>query len=236
MPDQVHGAIGPGEMLRGPDLAETPVERPIESGRAVVDTLTRVTDAWRPTGKTDKGEADAALRGALAAAYAGGDCYARAVAALCTSRLILPTVEAPEGAEPGLSKAGPSEAALPEAGLPKAGHEGPGPSDAPVEGHPEMAAVLLQAPNGDKGVLVFTGYDALNAWQAGAHPVRCTLDDVAATCHETGANTILVDVAGPHPLVIERGLIDELAQGHRLVELPDGGFGWMWVDARPSGT
>jgi hypothetical protein len=38
---------------------------------------------------------------------------------------------------------------------------------------------------------------------------------------------VLIDVAGPHPFVIEGEVLAELAAGHRLVELPDGQFGWI---------
>ncbi len=166
---------------------------------------------WQAAHGVDRGEADPSLREALASAYSGGDAYARAVAALCTARLILPTVPAPPEAEAGASKDDDDH------------------DHGPAEGRTPMAAVLLRSAAGEKGVVVFTGYDALRAWRADAHPVRCTLDDVAATCHETSASTIVVDVAGPHSLVIERPLVDELAQGHRLVGLPDGTFGWMWA-------
>ncbi len=175
--------------------------------------MTSLPEDARPA--LDRGEADPDLRAALAAAYDDEDSYAQAVASLCVARLILPTVPAPPDAEPGRST--------------DDDHEHP--DDAPERpGRPEMAAVLLHSASGGKGVLVFTGYDALRAWRTDAHPVRCVLDDVAATVHETGADAIVVDVAGPHPVVIEGPLVDELAAGHRLVELPDGGFGWLWVD------
>lgn len=172
----------------------------------------------------DRGEADPEVRVALASAYEGEDAYARAIAVLCTARLILPTVPAPPDAEPGLSKAAED-------------HEHPGErpesgdSATSSPGHPEMAAVLLRSASGDRGVCVFTGYDSLHAWRADAHPVRCTLDDVAATVHETGSSAIVVDVAGPHPLVIEGVVVDELARGRRIVELPEGGFAWMWLNS-----
>lgn len=179
-------------------------------------------EPWKPSPASDTGLADPSVRRALAAAYHADEGYARAVAALCTARLILPTVEAPAQAEPGRSHAeAPDHGTL----QPPAGR---------VD-HPEMAAVLLRNAQGDKAVVVFTGMDALAAWRADAHPVRCALDDVAATCAETGASSVLVDVAGPHPLVIEQGLVAELAQGRRLVELPDGGFGWMFVRREPAG-
>jgi hypothetical protein len=166
---------------------------------------------WQPDADADRGDADPRVRGALASAYDGGDAYARAVAALCTARLILPTVPAPADAEPGASERRDRHEERPA---------GPG---------PEMAVVQLRAASGDKAVAVFTGTDALQAWRPDARPVRCTLDDVAATVLETGSVAILVDVAGPHSLVIEAPLVAELAQGRRLVELPDGGFGWLWL-------
>lgn len=185
------------------------------------------SSGWRPSADVDRGEADPGVRDALAAAYSGGDAYLRAIAALCTARLILPTVPAPPGAEPGLSK---------RDGHDDHSHDGPA-GTAPAHDHPDMAVVHLRSAHGAKAVAVFTGADALQSWRPDAHPVRCTLDDVAATVLETESTTILVDIAGPHPLVIEGEVIAELAQGHRLVVLPDGGFGWMWLageDARDS--
>lgn len=155
----------------------------------------------------DRGDPDPVLRGVLAEAYQGGSRYPQAVAALCTARLLLPIVAT--GDEGG---------------------DGPSP-----DRHAEMAAVLVQSDAGATAVPVFTGLDALTAWKPDARPVPCTLDDVAATAVETGATAIVVDLPGPHPLVIERALIDELAQGHRLVELPDGGFGWLYVDRGAAG-
>lgn len=149
----------------------------------------------------DHGEADPALRATLAQAYEAQDGYARAVAALCTARLLLPIVAS--GDEGG---------------------DGPDP-----DRHAEMAAVLITSAQGQTAVPVFTGLDALQAWKPDARPVPCTLDDVAATVVETDAAAILVDLPGPHPLVIERELVNQLAQGHRLVELPDGGFAWMYL-------
>ena len=175
---------------------------------------------WQPASDPlDRGEADPALRARLASAYEGSEAYARALASLCTARLILPTVDAPEDAEPGLSKTDEHD------------HEHTAPQDVtPAGSHPARAALLLRSASGEKGVVVFTGYDALRAWRADAHPVRCTLDDVAATVAETGASTIVIDVAGPHQLVIEAPVVAELARGHRLAELPDGTFAWVWLD------
>lgn len=150
----------------------------------------------------DTGAPDPALRAVLADAYAGGLAYPRAVAALGAARLLLPIVAT--GDEHG------------------AQGDGPDPTR-----HAEMAAVLMESATGQKGVVVFTGIDLFTAWRGDARPVPCTLDDVAATAVETGSAAIVVDVNGPAPLVIEGDLIAQLAAGRRLVELADGGFGWL---------
>lgn len=157
----------------------------------------------------DRGDPDPALRAVLAVAYQGEDNYPRAVAALCTARLLLPIVATGDD-----------------------GGDAPDPAR-----RAELAAVLIRSDAGATAVPVFTGLDALTTWQPDARPVPCTLDDVAATAVETDSMAVLIDLPGPHPLVIERGLIDELAQGRRLVELPDGGFGWLFrnPDAPPGG-
>ncbi len=91
----------------------------------------------------------------------------------------------------------------------------------------DLSAVQVRGGDGRAGLPVFTGLDALQAWQPSARPVPCTLDDVAATAVETGSAAIVVDLAGPASLVIEGDLITQLAAGRRLVELGDGGFGWL---------
>ncbi len=148
----------------------------------------------------DRGEADPEVRALLAVAGRGQDDYLRAVAALCTARFLLPIVAV--------------------------GDEG---GDAPdPERHAEMQAVLVASGDGSTGMPVFTGLDALTAWKPDARPVPCRLDEVAATARQAGAVAVLVDLAGPSPLVIEDGLVAELAQARRLVELEGGGWGWLF--------
>ncbi|MDQ7991651.1 MAG: SseB family protein [Propionicimonas sp.] len=91
----------------------------------------------------------------------------------------------------------------------------------------DLSAVRTTSADGRTGLLVFTGQDALLAWNPSARPVPCTLDDVAATAVETGSAAIVVDLAGPAVLVIEATLVGELAAGRRLVALDGGGFGWL---------
>jgi SseB protein N-terminal domain len=148
----------------------------------------------------DKGEPDPQLRTLLAASGDSRDDYLRAVAALCTARFLLPIVA-----------------------LGDDGGTGPDP-----DRHAELQAALLTTPDGNSGLPVFTGLDALVAWKPGARPVPCRLDEVAATAVEVGAVAVLVDVAGPATLVIEAGLVAELAGGRRLVELDGGEWGWLY--------
>lgn len=156
----------------------------------------------------DRGEPDAVLRDLLAAADHGREDYLRAAAALCTARLLLPIVAF--------------------------GNDGGSAPD--PDRHAELGAVLLTTPDGRTGLPVFTGLDALNAWQTGARPVPCRLDEVAATAVEMAAAAILVDLAGPSPLVIDADLLAELARGHRLVPLAGGEWGWLFAKPDSSGS
>ncbi|HZA04307.1 MAG TPA: SseB family protein [Propionibacteriaceae bacterium] len=151
----------------------------------------------------DDGSASADTRTALArAAFEPGPvAYLRAVAALCTDRLLVPVVAtATRRGETTGGLASDKEA--------------------------EMAVVMLRTPDGRQALLAFTGLDALQAWEPAARPVPVTLDHAAATAQTEGATAVLVDFAGPAALVIEGEVLASLAAGHRLVETGDGGFGW----------
>ena len=148
---------------------------------------------------------------ALFAGSNGPDDYLRAVAALCADRLLVPVVAT--ATRPG----------GPVAGLAS-------------DKQAEMAVVMLQRSDGGRALLGFTGMDALQTWDARARPVPVTIDKVAETAAAEGAVAVLVDLAGPHPLVLEGEVLDALARGHRLVDLGDG-FGWaMPAAADPPGT
>jgi hypothetical protein len=137
---------------------------------------------------------------AAAAATAPAD-YLRAVAALCADRVLVPVA--------AVATATTSNAA----GL-------------TTEKQAEMSVVFLQASDGRRAMLAFTGMDSLRSWDAAARPVPVTLDLAAQSAAADGAAALLVDFAGPSPLVIEGEVLDQLARGHRLLELADGQFGW----------
>ena len=159
----------------------------------------------------DDGLADPAARRALAAAVRepGTTTYLRAVAALCTARVLVPVV-----------------ATATRMGTTSGGQAGDKEAD--------MAVVMLETADGRKALLAFTGLDALKAWRADARPVPVTLDLAAKTARAEAVETVLVDVAGPHPLAVEGEVLAALAVGHRLVELEPGEFGWAVPVADPS--
>lgn len=151
----------------------------------------------------DDGAASPVTRDRLARAGAGSEptAYLRAVAALCTDRLLVPVVAT-------ATRLGETTGGLAS------------------DKEAEMAVVMLRTPDGRQALLAFTGLDALQAWQRAARPVPVTLDRAAETALAEGAAAVLVDCAGPAALVIEGEVLASLAAGHRLVETGDGGFGW----------
>ena len=152
----------------------------------------------------DTGAASPETRRLMTAATAEASVIAhlRAVAALCGDRLLVPVV----------------------ATTTRLGHTVGGLAS---DKEAEMSVVILQAQDGRRALLAFTGLDALQSWQREARPVPVTLDVAARAARSEGAAAVLIDVASPNSLVIEGELLDQLAAGHRLVELSEGEFGWM---------
>lgn len=158
----------------------------------------------------DDGLADPRARRALAAAVRepSPTSYLRAVAALCETRVLVPVVAT-------ATRLGETVGGLAS------------------DKEAEMSVVLLQAADGRRALLGFTGLDALQTWQAGARPVPVTLDLAARTAQSENVSTVLVDVAGPHPLAIDGEVLAALAAGHRLVETAPEEFGWAVPVAEP---
>jgi len=63
--------------------------------------------------------------------------------------------------------------------------------------------------------------------------VPVTIDLAAQTARSEGVAAVLIDFAGPHPLVVEGEVLDQLAAGHRLVETEPDVFGWA-IPASPT--
>ena len=90
----------------------------------------------------------------------------------------------------------------------------------------DMATVLTTAPDGRKGMLAFTSMDTMGAWDPQARPVASTLQIAAASGIQDGASALVVDLAGPHQLVIEGDELTYVADGLRLIRVDDG---WAWA-------
>ena len=132
----------------------------------------------------DTGEADPAVTEALAA-YAAGTAAEHAVlTAIAASRLLVPVV-----------------AVLAEA------------SDDGTEKETEMALPTLIGNDGRKAVIAFTGTLAIKRWRADARPVPVPAPSLWPAAAAERADAVVVDVAGPVPLVIEGARLRALANG-----------------------
>lgn len=104
----------------------------------------------------------------------------------------------------------------------------------------EMSVVSMVAADGRKGLLVFSGVDALHMWDPGARPVPVAGKDAAQAALEQECEAMIIDVAGPrrqvlteadvvtlagvNPLefaqpIAQRGLDAALGPGRALVEV-----------------
>ncbi len=159
-----------------------------------------------PAWAGDRGDPDPAVRELLASA-SDHEGYLTAIAALCTARFLLAVITIGDDG----------------------GGDGPNPNR-----HAELQAAILERADGRRALPAFTGVDALSAWRPDARPVPCRLDELAVAAVEQEAEAVLIDLVGPHPLVIEGDLLAELARGRRLVRLEDGGWAWLFADSSES--
>ncbi|RFT46348.1 SseB family protein [Cutibacterium avidum] len=90
----------------------------------------------------------------------------------------------------------------------------------------EIGAVKLTNEQGSTALLAFTGIDSLTAWDSRARPVPGLLPDLAATVTEVQAGALLIDAAGPAPLVLGPDVLGPIEHGGKLVKFADG---WGWV-------
>jgi hypothetical protein len=165
----------------------------------------------------DSGAADPSLTRALAAHAAGRTSSGEVLAALQDARLLVPVV------------AVLGEVEVDEHGL---AHDKSS----------DMAAVLVQAADGSKGLLAFTSTESMTRWDPEARPVPVTAVTAATAAIQDGAEALLVDLAGPATYVVDGDDLTRLASGWRLVALSDGrgdgrgdgpGEGHGWIGPSP---
>lgn len=137
-----------------------------------------------PSGfETDAGGADPVLRTLLADAASD----AELMAAIATSRFLIPVVAAPV------------EITETEAGL----H-----ADSTVD----LAMVTLTGPDGERALPVFTGTDSLAAWDPQARPVPVTPARMAQAAVSERCDVLVVDLAGPTSRTLRPSMVWALAQ------------------------
>lgn len=155
----------------------------------------------------DDGSRQPEVAAALEAYAADRDRYPAALSALQRSRLLVPVV------------AMLGEVELDEAGL---AHDKSS----------DMAAVLMKGRDGRLALLAFTGTDQLRAWNPEARPVPVPAQVAAQSAVQDDAAALLVDVAGPVPLVVEGEDLAGLAGGWTLAEV-DGATVWVRPAEQP---
>ena len=151
----------------------------------------------RPAG--DTGGADPAVTAALAAYAAGQGTEHAALTALAASRLLVPVVAVLVEANDAHGEKAHSEKA----------HGGKG----ATEKETEMALPTLIGNDGRKAVIAFTGTDTVKRWRADARPVPVPAARLWPAVAAEQADAVVIDVAGPVPLVVEGARLRALANG-----------------------
>jgi SseB protein N-terminal domain len=129
----------------------------------------------------DTGEADPAVEEALGAYARGSGSEHDALTAIAGSRLLVPVV-----------------AVLTET------------TEAGTEKESEMALPTLIGNDGRAAVIAFTGAESLRRWRADARPVPVPAPQVCEAA-VTEADALVIDVAGPVPLIVEGARLRAIA-------------------------
>jgi hypothetical protein len=136
----------------------------------------------------DDGGADPGLADALAAHAGGRASEADVVAALGAARVLVPVVAA-------------------------IGEDHPLPDHVRGDAGAQMSLPLLAGPGGRRALPVFSGVDALAAWDATARPVPVEASRAALSAVDEGCDVMVLDPASPGAFVVRRPAVWALAQG-----------------------
>ncbi len=139
-----------------------------------------------PQFASDDGSADPALRVALSAYAQGVATGGDVLEALVETRVLIPVVAVLE------------QSATSADGL-------------AIDKESSMATVTVRRADGGCSLLGFTSTAALAAWRADARPVPVEARRAAQAALAEGADTLLLDVAGPSPFAVSGGELRILA-------------------------
>jgi hypothetical protein len=74
-----------------------------------------------------------------------------------------------------------------------------------------MAVVSMVNASGQRGLLAFTGLDSMHGWDPAARPVPVLGADAARAALEDGAAALVIDLLGPHRIVLSGPSLSALA-------------------------
>jgi hypothetical protein len=166
----------------------------------------------RPAG--DTGGADPAVTAALAAYAAGAATEHAALTAVAASRLLVPVVAVlaeANGARADMTRAGVARGEVARGEVAR-GEVARGEVKG-AEKETEMALPTLIGNDGRKAVIAFTGTDTIRRWRADARPVPVPASRLWPAVAAERADAVVIDVAGPVPLVVEGARLRALAGG-----------------------
>lgn len=142
----------------------------------------------------DDGSAAAAVTAVLAAYDAGDTDHAGVLEVLLGARLLVPVVAIPGEVE----------------------HDAAGLAHDKTS---DMATVLITRGDGRRGMLAFTGTDAMTAWDPEARPVPVSAATAARAALQEDAAALVVDLAGPVRFVVGREDLAGVAGGWQLTRV-----------------
>lgn len=146
----------------------------------------------------DDGSADPRVRAALEEFDRAEGGPANVLAALATSRLLIPIVAVP-------GDDGPND------DVPGADGSG-GRAD---HSHADMATVLTTGRDGRSGLLAFTSVETLQRWNTEARPSPVPTRTAAEAALAEGADALVIDLAGPVMFSVDARDLRSLASGWR---------------------
>jgi hypothetical protein len=104
-----------------------------------------------------------------------------------------------------------------------------------VDKSSDMAAVLLRGADGRMALLAFTGLASMARWDPAARPVPVSARDAARAAVQEQAAALVVDVAGPVPLVVEGEDLTGVAAGWTLARVGERTAWFVLEDADDHG-